>query len=66
MWKTTFVQNLGKNILFGDIKEVYCISKIELSADRGNNKRDCFKDEIVGFKYTNNVEDFKDLLELYQ
>ena len=27
--KTTFVQNLGKNNLFGDKKEVYWISKIE-------------------------------------
>ena len=29
--KTTFAQNLGKNNLFGDIKEVYWISKIGLS-----------------------------------
>ena len=28
--KTTFVQNLGKNKLFGDIKEVQWVSKIEL------------------------------------
>ena len=33
--KTTFVQNLGKNKLFGDIKEVHLISKIELSKERG-------------------------------
>ena len=32
--KTTFVQNLGKNKLFGETKEVYWISKIELSKDR--------------------------------
>ena len=32
--KTTFMQNLGKNKLFGGIKEVYWISKIELSAGR--------------------------------
>ena len=35
--KTTFVQNLGKSKLFGDIKEVYWISKIELSRDREEN-----------------------------
>ena len=29
--KATFVQNLGKNNLFGDIKEVYWISTIGLS-----------------------------------
>ena len=42
--KTTFVQNLGKNKLFGDMKEVYWITQIELSADRESNIRDCFKD----------------------
>ena len=29
--KTTFVQNLGKNKMFGEIKEVTCLSKIPLS-----------------------------------
>ena len=43
-WKTTFVQNLGKNKLFGDVKEVYWISKIELSKDKEKNIRDCFTD----------------------
>ena len=64
--KTTFVQTLRKNKLFGDIKEVYWISKTELSADREINIRDCFKDQHVDFKYTNNVEHFIDLLEIYQ
>ena len=32
--KTVFVQNVVKNRLFADIKEVYEISKIELSKDR--------------------------------
>ena len=64
--KTTFVQNLGKNKLFGDIKEVYWISKIELLADRESNIRDCFKDQNVDFKYPTNVEDFSDLLEIYK
>ena len=35
--KTTFIQNLSKSKLFGDIKEVYWISKIELSRDREEN-----------------------------
>ena len=39
--KTAFVQNLGKNKLLGDIKEVYWILKIELSADREDNIKDC-------------------------
>ena len=64
--KTTFVQNLGKNNLFGDKKEVYWISKIELSKEREENTRDCSKDEAVDFDYPTNVEDFNDLLEMYQ
>ena len=58
--KTTFVQNLGKNKLFGDVKEVYWILKIELSKDREDNIRDFFTDEIVKFDYPNNVEEFDD------
>ena len=42
--KTTFVQNLGKDKLFGDIKEVYWISNIELSTEREDGIKDCFKD----------------------
>ena len=55
--KTIFVQNLGKNKLFGDVKEVYWISKIELSMDREDNIRDCFTDQVVKFDYRNNVEE---------
>lgn len=64
--KATFVQNFGKNKLFGYIKEVYQISKTELSSDRENNIKDCFKDKHVDFKYPNNVVDFNDLLVIYQ
>ena len=38
--KQTFVQNLGKNNLFGDISEVYWISKITLSEERESAIRD--------------------------
>ena len=62
--KTTFVQNLGKNKLFGDVKEVYWISKTELSKDREDNIRDCFPDQVVKFDYPSNVEEFDDLLEI--
>ena len=41
--KTTFVQNLAENKLFGDIKEVFWISKIDLSKEREDNIRDCFQ-----------------------
>ena len=37
--KTTFVQNLGKNKLFGNITTVYWISKISLWRKRRKNKR---------------------------
>lgn len=50
--------------IFGDIKEVYWILKSELSTDRENNVRDCFKDQYVDFKYPNNFESFYDLLEI--
>ena len=56
--KTTFVQNLGKSKMFGEIKEVVWLSKIPLSKDRENNFCDCFLDE-------HSVEDFDDLLEYF-
>ena len=61
--KTTFVQNLGKNKLFGGIDKVLLIFKVELSKDREGNIRDCFVDQKVDFFDPNNVEDFNDLLE---
>ena len=62
--KTTFVQNLARNKLFGDIKEVFWISKIDLSNEREDNIRDCFQNQHVGFNYLNNLEDFEYLLEM--
>ena len=56
---------MGKNKLFSDIKEVYWISKIELSKDREENIKDCFLDQTVIFYYPNNVKDFNDLLEIH-
>ena len=32
--KTTFAQNLAKNGMFGDIKEIYWVSKISLFLER--------------------------------
>ena len=64
--KTIFVQNLRKNKLFDNIKEVYWISKIELSRDRDENIRDYFVDQVVNFGYPDNVEEFNDLLEICQ
>ena len=64
--KTIFVQNLGKNKIFGGIKEVYWVSKIELSKNREENIGDCFANQTVKFDYPNNVEEFDDLLEVYR
>ena len=64
--KITFIQNLGKNKMFGEIKEVTWIPKIPLLSERKNNIRDCFVNEIIDFKYPARVEDFDDLLEFFQ
>ena len=63
---TTFVLNLGKNKIFGEIKEVVWVSKIPLSKDRENNIRDCFVDEEMDFKYRKNINEFDYLLEYFQ
>ena len=64
--KTTFSQNLGKNKMFHNIKQVTGVSKISLSTERGNIIRDCFVEQKVVFKYPNSTEDFDDLLEFCQ
>ena len=40
--KTTFVKNMGKNKIFGDIDYVDWISKIKLDEIRERNIRSCF------------------------
>ena len=64
-WKTTFVQSLAKNKMFGNMKEVYWLSKISLTKDRQENINDCF-DVEVDFKYPKNLEEFDNLLNLFQ
>ena len=64
--KTTFVQNLGKNKMFRDIKEVMWISKVSLSTERENNIRNCFVNQKKDFKYPDSVDEFDDLLEFIQ
>ena len=63
--KKTFVQNLAKNDLFGEIKEIFWISKISLSSERKDNIKACFK-EHVELKYPNNIEDFNIFLDFFQ
>ena len=63
--KKTFVQNLAKNDLFGEIKEIFWISKISPSSERKDNIKTCFK-EHVELKYPNNIEDFNIYLDFSQ
>ena len=64
--KTRFVQNLEKNRMFSDIKEVLWVSKISLSVERENDISGCLTEQKIGFKYLNDVNDFDDLLDSCQ
>ena len=62
--KITFIQNLGKNKLFGkNIKEVFWVSKIILSKEREEFIRDSFQDQEVQFSYPHDLDDFNYLTE---
>ena len=62
--KTSFVQKLGKNKMFGSIESVDWISKIELSAAREHQIRDSFSYASVEFHYPNDVGEFGTILGL--
>ena len=64
--ETNLVQNLLKNRMFGDLKEVIWLSKIPLSKDRQDNIKDCFVNEKVSFQYPINIDKFDDLLDYFQ
>ena len=62
--KTTFIQNLGKNRMFGnDIIEVFWVSKFFLNKDREDSIRDSFQDQKVHFSYPQDAHDFNYLIE---
>ena len=64
--KTTFIQKLGQNKMFGsNIIEVFWVSKILLSEERERTIRDCFEDQNVQFAYPNNIDDFNYLIESF-
>ena len=48
--KTTFIQNIAKDNLFGELIEIFWISKIPLSMEREKNISVCFG-KSVRFKY---------------
>ena len=54
--KTTFVQNLAKDKLFGQITEVYWVSKIELSKEQEESIEAIFEDQEINFHYLNNYD----------
>ena len=63
--KTTFIENLGKNRIFREIKDVMWLSKTSLSKDRENNITECFVNEKMDFYCPKKIEKFDDLLEYF-
>ena len=62
--KTSFIQKLGKNKIFGSMDSVDWISKIELSEAREHQIRESFCYASVDFRYPNDVAEFETILEL--
>ena len=61
--KTTFVQNLAKDKLFGQITEVYWVSKIELSKEQEESIEASFEDQEISFHYLNNFDYLMDVFK---
>ena len=64
--KTTYVQNLGSNKLFGEINYVFWVSKIELYKEKEEKIDERFKDQEVSFHYLNNIDDFDYLIDVFK
>ena len=61
--KTTFVQRLGKNRLFGEeITDVFWLSKITLSKEQEDFIRENFEEQEVHFSYPQDIDDFNYLI----
>ena len=64
--KTTFIQNLGKNRMFGKgINLVFWVSKIRLSGEREDVIRESFPEQTVKFTYPNNLDNFNYLIDFF-
>ena len=62
--KTTFIQKLGKNKLFGDeITDVFWVSKIVLSNEREDSIRVSFTDQKIHFSHPHDLDNFNYLVE---
>ena len=65
--KTSFVQSLGKNRIFGDESlNVNWVSKINLTKSGENEIRQCFTYAVVNFHYPDDTGEFELLLEKFQ
>ena len=62
--KTSFVQRLEKNKMFGSIDSVDWISKIELFVAKEHQIRESFCYAFPEFHYPNDVAEFETILEL--
>ena len=62
----TFVQNLGLNRIFGEIKTVDWVSKIKISKGREDHLRRTFFYASVKFHYTKDLGKFDTLLETFR
>ena len=62
--KTSFVQKLGKNKMFGSIDSVDWISEIELSEATKHQIRESFSYASVEFHHPNDLGEFETILEL--
>ena len=61
--KTTLIQQLGKNELFGvEITDFWEVSNIILPSETEDAIRESFKNKDVHFNYPNNLDDFNYLL----
>ena len=63
--KATFKQKLAKSNLFGELKEIFWLSKISLSAEREKNIYTYFQKQ-ANFKYPQTVDDFDMELAFFQ
>ena len=62
--KTSFVQSLGRNKLFGNVDSVDWISRVELSENREHQIRQSFSHSSVEFYYPNYVAEFDTVLDI--
>ena len=62
--KTSFVQSLGRNKIFGSVDSVDWIAKVELSENREHQIRQSLSYASVEFHYPNDVAEFDTVLDL--